>query len=117
MEPKKREFTFSLESIGDRVIFLVVLSILGGPGVISIVVPSAQSNAFTGTQGAELKAEIRRECEKNLSFLQLQIDGIEKADAILEEKHHDHIHEAPPRWVKEKLLDMEREIMHLRRMQ
>jgi len=116
VEPKKREFTFSLENISDRIILLVVLGILGGPGIISMVVPGARPDAFTGTQGAELKAEIRRECEKSLSFLQSQIDDIETADADLKKKYHEHSHEAPPRWVKEKLLDLEREIINLRRM-
>ena len=119
MEPKKREFTFSLENISDRIVLLVVLGILGGPGIISMVVPGARPDAFTGTQGAELKAEIRRECEKSLSFLQSQIDDIEIADADLKKKYHEHSehsHEAPERWVKEKLLDLEREIINLRRM-
>jgi len=110
MEPKKREFTFSLESITDRIVLLVVLGILGGPGIISMVVPGARPDAFTGTQGAELKAEIRRECEKNLSFLQAQIDDIETADADLEEKYHAHSHKAPPLWVEQKLKLLQTEI-------
>ena len=117
MDAKERSFSFSLENITDRIILLGVLGILGGPGVISMVVPSARPLSFTSEDGSELRAEIRRECEKNLSFLQSQIDDIDAIDAMLEEKYHDHSHEAPPRWVKEKLLDLEREIINLRRLQ
>jgi len=122
-DKKERTFSFSLENITNRIVLLVVLSILGGPGIISMVVPSARPLAFTSEDGAKLedrmefiRTEIRRECEKNLSFLQSQIDDIETADADLKKKYHEHSHEAPPRWVKEKLLDLEREIINLRRM-
>jgi len=119
-DKKERTFSFSLENITDRIVLLVVLSILGGPGIISMVVPSARPLAFTSEDGAKLedrmefiRTEIRRECEKNLSFLQSQIDDIESADDDLEEKYHDHSHEAQQRWVIERLNHIEQELHRL----
>ena len=122
MEPKKRELTFSLESISNRIILLVVLGIIGGPGVIGMVVPTARPLAFTTEDGIVLKTEIRRECQANLAFMQSEIDDmqeqveeIENIDAALLEKYYEHSHEAPPQWVKENLLRLEKELIEVRR--
>ena len=102
-----------------KMVAFALLVLFGGnfTGILNTVNPDIRSDPFTGDDGERLRAEIRRECEKNLSFLQSQVDDIDATDAILEEKYHSHSHEAPPRWVKEKLLDLEREIINLRRMQ
>ena len=116
-DKKERTFSFSLENFTDRIVLLVVLGILGGPGIISMVVPSARPLAFTSEDGAKLedrmefiRTEIRRECEKNLSFLQSQIDDIESADAKLQDEHNAHLHVAPPVWVDRKLKFLQSEI-------
>ena len=90
MEPKKREFTISLENITDRIVLLVVLGIIGGPGIVSMVVPGARPDAFTGTQGRELK--------QSLNNQQRQIDEIKQNDLetrqLLQElinDYHEHI--------------------------
>ena len=102
-----------------KMVAFALLVLFGGnfSGILNSIDPDIRSDPFTGDDGERLRAEIRRECQANLAFQQAQIDDIEAADAILEEKYHDHSHEAPPRWVKEKLLDLEREIINLRRMQ
>ena len=102
-----------------KMVAFALLVLFGGnfTGILNTVNPDIRSDPFTGEDGERLRAEIRRECESNLSFLQFQINDIDATDAMLEEKYHDHSHEAPPRWVKEKLLDLEREIINLRRIQ
>ena len=42
--------------------------------------------------------------------LQRQIDEIKASDTQLEDKYHAHSHEAPPRWVREKLVSIEEDI-------
>ena len=116
-DKKERTFSFSLENFTDRIVLLVVLGILGGPGIISMVVPSARPLAFTSEDGAKLedrmefiRTEIRRECEKNLSFIQSQIDEIKVLDVQLQSKYNAHSHKAPPLWVEKKLKFLQAEI-------
>ena len=96
-----------------------VLVLFGGnfTGILNTVNPDIRSDPFTGKDGERLREEIRRECQASLGFIQAQIDDIEEADTLLEENYHDHRHEAPPRWVKEKLISLERELLELRRIQ
>jgi len=119
METKKREFTFSLENITDRIILLVVLGILGGPGIISMVVPGARPLAFTSEDGAKLK-EFDRMLAERITILELNQKQIIENDADCEERVetltdliNQHRHEAPPRWVIEKLNHIEQELHRL----
>jgi len=80
MESKKREFTFSLENITDRIVLLVVLGIIGGPGVISMVVPGARPDAFTASDWDAGRDELQR-----------QIDEIRQNDTELRAALADHI--------------------------
>ena len=98
-----------------KMVAFALLVLFGGnfSGILNTVNPDIRSDPFTGDDGERLRAEIRRECEKNLSFLQAQIDDIESADDDLEEKYHDHSHEAQQRWVIERLNHIEQELHRL----
>ena len=116
MEPKRREFTFSLENISDRIVLLVVLGILGGPGVISMVVPSARPLAFTSEDGDKLK-DFDNMLAERITILELTQDKIKEDDAeckdrvdTLTDVINQHRHDAPPRWVIEKLNHIEQEL-------
>ena len=112
--PEKDPISLTPKQIG--VILAVILTVASGlPIGVNKFTPSARDDPFTGDDGERLRTEIRRECQASLGFIQAQIDDIEAADAILEEKYHDHRHEAPPRWVKEKLISLERELLELSR--
>ena len=95
-----------------KMVAFALLVLFGGnfSGILNTVNPDIRSDPFTGDDGERLRAEIRRECEKNLSFLQLQIDDIETTDTDLEEKYHAHSHKAPPLWVEQKLKLLQTEI-------
>ena len=119
MEPKKREFSFQLNSLANRAILLALLGILGGPGVISMVVPTARPLAFTSEDGAKLK-EFDRMLAERITILELNQKQIIENDADCEERVetltdliNQHRHEAPPRWVIEKLNHIEQELHRL----
>ena len=114
-----REHTFKVENLADRIILLAVLGILGGPGVVSMVVPSARPLAFTSDDGAKLK-EFDQKLAERITILELTQDKIKEDDAeckdrvdTLTDVINQHRHDAPPRWVIEKLNHIEQELHRL----
>jgi len=114
-----REHTFKVENLADRIILLAVLGILGGPGVVSMVVPSARPLAFTSDDGAKLK-EFDQILAERITILELTQDKIKEDDAeckdrvdTLTDVINQHRHDAPPRWVIEKLNHIEQELHRL----
>ncbi len=84
--PQKDTITLTPKQLG--IILAAVLAVVGGfPIGVNKLTPDVRSDPFTGKDGERLKAEIRRECQSNLSHIQSQIDDIEESDTELHAEH------------------------------
>lgn len=103
--------TVSLTPKQIGIILAVILALVGGfPIGVNKLTPTGRHDPFTGEDGKLLRAEIRRECQSNIGFIQSQINDIKATDAEIRNKYADHSHEAPPRWVREKLKSLDNDI-------
>ena len=65
MEKKTRENTFQIQGWKDRIVFLGIIALLGGPGIISTLVPGMGINPETISQ-----------LEKKHSLIETKIDNL-----------------------------------------
>jgi len=76
------------------VVIVVIIASLGNITVTTDLLndPQARPNAFTGTDGDELKEDIMEE-----------IQEIKEEAKACRRDYYEHKHEAPPKWVLERL--------------
>ena len=65
MEKKTRENTFQIQGWKDRIVFLGIIALLGGPGIISTLVP-----------GMGINPEAISQLEKKHSLIDAKIDNL-----------------------------------------
>ena len=84
-----------------KMVAFAILVLFGGnfTGLLSSFDSSFRDDPFTGSQGDDLQRQINdiktadSECRQRVS----ELEGV----------YNDHSHEAPPRWVKERLISLE----------
>ena len=98
--------------VEDKKLLIAALVILFGGNAGSIIGafnPDIRSDPFTGTDGAQL----REFCSREINELDASNTEIRSELKELRKAYHDHRHEAPPRWVIERLNYIEQELKRL----